>query len=533
MSVTCIKNALVYDGSGAEPYNGDVVFCEDGILSAGGAWDKPCDEVIDARGRVVCPGFIDMHRHLDVRPFCDSWTGETELRQGITSTVAGQCGISLTPSSDRWIKEQYAFDEPVLGRIPAGLPKTYPDYVSALEKRRLPVNMAATVGLGSIRISLKGFSDAPFTDDEICTAQDILDESLRLGAPGASVGIMYLPECYTTKDEYVRLLRPLAEHDGLLSAHIRGEGDSLVRSIDEIIEIAGRAGVRLEISHFKSCGTANWRREIYKAIDLIEAARARGQDVKCDFYPYDGGSTALTTMLPPAYVHGDMASALRRLGTKAGAEEFERAARMEYADWDNFALTLGWERIIISGVTLDENKKYLGMNVRDAAERYGFASSEALAAHLMSSEEGKTAIINMSMCQDDIDVIARLPYSSVISDSIYADTDTPHPRMFGAMPKLLADYVLRRKVLTMEEGIRKMTSLPAMQMGLKTKGCILPGMDADLLLFDKDNFRDNAVYESPAHYATGLDGMWIGGRRVIEDDRVLTREAGCFIRRGM
>ena len=533
MAVLRIINARIYDGSLNPPVDGEVWIRGDKIVSVGAS--RPglqADETVDARGRVVCPAFVDIHRHLDVKPFTD-WTGETELRQGIATTVVGNCGMSMTPVSPEYAAAHYAFEEPVLGPMCENPPQTYRAYLAALESRPLPLNIAAMIGTGAVRISLKGFSNAPFTQEEMRKAQALIADSLDAGAPGVSLGIMYLPECYGSIDEFAEMLKPVGERGGVICTHIRGEDNSLVSSVEEVVEIARRAGCALEISHFKSCGVKNWRREIFKAIERVEAARARGQDVTCDLYPYDRGSTALTTMLPPAFVRGDMDAALRRLGTPEGVEEFRESAAVEYPDWDNSTLSVGWDRILISAVVREENRKYVGLSVAEGAARYGYADAPALAAHLMHDEDGRTSIITRSMCQDDIDVIARLPYASFISDAIYNETDTPHPRMYGSMPKVIREYVRERGLLTMEEAIHKMTAQPAARMGLEGRGELKPGAFADVLMFDPAVFRDNATFESPARLASGLDLMLVNGRKVIENDVLLTSAAGRCLRRGI
>ncbi len=529
--ITCIRDGLIYDGSLNSPARGDVWIEGERIIAVGHApGEISADCVIDAHGRMVTPGFIDIHRHTDAKPFT-GWRGEAELRQGIATTIAGNCGISLAPANAKDPWEQYTFDEPVLGPVCENPPASFPEYMDHLCAKNLPLNMGAMIGTGSVRISLKGFDSAPFSKRELEQAEGVIREALDAGASGVSLGIMYLPECYGTTQEFARMLKPVGEKGSLITTHIRGEGDSMVRSVAEVIEIADRAGCALEISHFKSCGAKNWRRQIHEAIDLIEKARAAGQDVSCDFYPYEGGSTALTTMLPPAFVRGDMKNALQRLGTKQGVQEFRISTQQEYADWDSFALTLGWERILISGVTLPEHRRMLGMRMTDAAEKFGYDDAEALAAHLMHSEDGKTAIINMSMCQDDIDTIAKLPYSIAISDAIYADTDTPHPRMFGAQPKLLREYVRERGVLSMQEAIHKLTQLPAKRMGLTGRGALTPGAWADVLIFDPERFTDHATFSDPARLTTGLDLMLISGKKVIENDEILSHHAGLALRR--
>ena len=213
-----------------------------------------------------------------------------------------------------------------------------------------------------------------------------------------------------------------------------------------------------------------------------------------DFYPYTGGSTALTTMLPPAFVKGDMAAALKALGTREGVDEFRAFSRLRYDGWDNYALTLGWERIIVSGVCREHNRKFCGLTVTDAAQKFGFDDAEALAAHLMHDEAGQTSIINLSMHPDDVDAVARLPYASVISDALYADSDTPHPRKFGAMPRLWVDFVRARHVL------------------------------------EPDAFRDCATYSSPTRPAQGVRALYVNGQARILSDALTGAPSGRLIR---
>lgn len=517
-----IKNGLVYDGLGRPGVREDI-FLEQGLIKAMGksAENQPADLVIDAAGQVVCPGFVDIHRHCDIKPLYDEHFGECELAQGITTVVVGNCGISPTPCPPgrQERKEMYDFYEPVLGPIAPEMPETYEEYLEALDSARLPVNMAAMVGTGAVRISIKGFSDAPYTNEELKKARESIERAMKSGAPGVSLGIMYLPECYTTADEFAYILEPVGRYGGVITTHIRGEGNKMVESVAEVIEIAKKAGCALEISHFKSCGIKNWRKDIHTAIGLIEKARAEGQDITCDFYPYDGGSTALTTMLPPDFVKGDMAFALEYLGTEEGVEEFRRKSRVNWEDWDNFCILLGWDRILISGVVTDKFLPMVGMSIEEAAGKFGYKDAEALAAALMHEEEGKTAIINMSMCQEDMDTVAKLPYSNVISDAIYGKTDRPHPRMFGAFPKIIREYVKERGIYTLEEAIKKMTSQPAARMGIEKRGYLAEGNYADILIFDPDQFCDHGTYADPARLASGLEYCIVNGEIVIQHDR--------------
>jgi len=523
---------MVYDGLGTKGRMEDVFIRNNKIIKIGAYSEETADIVIDATGKIVCPGFVDIHRHHDAKLLFDKNFGKIELRQGITTAVCGNCGISITPrpiDNDR-AAEYYAFEEPVMGSVRRDGPVTFKEYLKLLDQAALPLNISAMVGTGTVKICVKGFSDTPYSEKELDQAQALIEDALFEGAPGISLGIMYIPECYSSTDEFARILEPVGRHNKVITTHIRGEGDSMVQSVREAIELARRSGCALEISHFKSCGIKNWRRDIHRAIEVIENARKEGLDVTCDFYPYDGGSTALTTMLPPKFVAGDLQNALNMLGTWEGVEKFRQASRILYPDWDNFCITLGWERILISGTYLPENKKFKGKYITNAAKEYGFTDSEALAAYLMHSENGKTSIINMSMCQDDIDTVARLPYSNIISDAIYGDTDTPHPRMYGAFPKIIREYVNERHTLTLEEAIRKMTSQPADRLGLSDRGRLISGAAADVLVFELEKFRDYASYAQPKQFAAGLDYCIVNGKIAVEYDRITEDKNGMNLR---
>lgn len=537
MSQWLLQDGLVYDGTGADPYPADIRLTGNRIAEIAPHLSKEAGETcISLHGKVVTPGFIDIHRHCDKNPFepCSGVHpyGEVLLRQGITSVLTGNCGISMYPQNPASsVRQQMAdYYAPVLGDISRYFDLTsYPDYLARLSKTRLPVNTGAMIGMGAVRIAVKGFSDASFTSSEICRCQEIIQEALSLGAPGVSIGLMYLPECYETINELGEILKPVGDYGRIVTAHIRGEGDSLVKSVEEVLQIGKLAGCKVEISHFKSCGVSNWNKEIHRAIRLIEDARSSGQEAACDFYPYDCGSTTLMSMIPPAFVGSSVSDTLARLKTEAGQNQLHEMLKKTYDDWDNYVISLGWDKVILSAASRPKNQSMIGKSISEIAKEYGYPDETAAASHLLTSENGTAAIIIRSMDQADVDAVAALPYSCLISDAIYAETDRPHPRMYGAFPHFIEDYVCRRHVLSLPAAIHKMTGLPAARMNLRARGLIKEGYFADVNVFDPSSLKAPSDYTHPAILAEGLSWCFLNGTPVVKNDEVLSLSEGSFL----
>jgi N-acyl-D-aspartate/D-glutamate deacylase len=468
---------------------------------------------IDACGRVVTPGFVDIHRHADVACLADPCFGTTELAQGITTAINGNCGIAPVPAPEnsQWREELYRYIEPVIGTVKAGLPFTsYGEYAAAMSSRKFPLNIGFLAAAGAIKTAVKGFSRAQFTGAEMEKAQNLVEEAMNCGARGISFGLMYRPECYSTFDELTLLARAAARHGGILTAHIRGEGGFLVQSVDEVIEIAQRAEIPLNISHFKAAGIKNWRSAIFRAIDKIESARARGQEVTADFYPYNGGSTTLLSLVPPSMFEAAIAALAEKLSKKKGVETLRHEINREHENWDNMALSIGWDRVIINSPFLEENADCRGKSMTLIAKERGLADEAELLAELIVSEKGRTGIIVLSMAEEDIETVAALPWTCLISDALYSGG--PHPRLNGSFPKFLRVFVREKKLLSMETAVAKMTSMPARRMGLLNRGLLKESAPADILIFDSEKFTDNADYINPLPHAEGMETVIVNGQ---------------------
>lgn len=525
-----ISNAVIIDGSGSKAYNSDILV-DKGIIKDIGKFDAiDAHEMIDAEGRCLTPGFIDIHRHADFKVLGTEF-GEAELCQGITTCISGNCGMSAAPCPPEQKKGLYKYLEPCLGKVSDGEGfSSFKDYVKLIANKPLPLNMGAYVGSGTIRIAVKGFDQSPMNAEEMQKAKSYISEAMQSGAMGLSMGIMYVPECSYSRDELTELAREAGKYKGILTTHIRGEGDSMVDSVAEVIDIGRRAEIPLNISHFKAAGINNWGENLHRAIELIEAARTKGQDVTCDVYPYEAGSTMLVTLIPPSFLAQGMEEMLEKFNEKSERDRLRFELSRKHDDWDNLVLSLGWERVVISSVNREENKKFIGKSIAEIARDTCQDQVDCVCSFLQS-EEGRVGMVIFSMSMDDVIRVMKLPYSMIISDSIYPPAGNPHPRLYGSFPRVISQFVRKSGVLTLEEAVRKMTSMPANRMGLKDRGLVKPGYTADLLLFNPDKVLDTATYENSIQPAKGMDIVLLGGETVVRNGIPTGINKGSFLRK--
>lgn len=520
MQRTLIRGGLVVDGTGGEPVKADVLV-EDGHIARVAPGLEAADALLlDASGKAVTPGFIDIHRHCDIAALNDPRFGAAELAQGLTTVVGGNCGLSLAPMSEAYAAQAEAHIAPCLG--PArGL--RFDDggaYMRALAAKPPRVSMGMLVGLGAVKAAVKGFEKAPFAPCEMARARELISRALDAGMLGLSMGVMYSPECYNSSGEYASLLSAAAPYGRPVCCHIRGEGDGLVASVREVIGWGERAGIPVHISHFKCTGIRNWGRGVFEAVAEIEAARARGLDVTCDVYPYDAGATTLSSLLPPCVLEDDNERLWDKLGTVRGVEEVRSALSRPHAGWDNMAVSIGWERIRIGGAELGDGYDCAGKNLDAIARERGWDDSVHALCEILFRTRGNAGVVVHSMAPGDVDAAVRLPYAAIISDALYGEGPS-HPRRYGAFTRALRDLVHERKVLTLAEAVHKMTELPARRLGIRDVGALSPGMRADICVFDPARVRDHATYAEPERMSTGMDMVLINGRIVWREEQPL------------
>lgn len=479
----------------------------------------PC-RVVDAAGYAVTPGFLDVHRHCDYAAVSEPDFGEIELSQGLTGVFGGNCGLGIAPSGELWRQSQYDYVEPCLGAVPSHVAYSkFGEYMDALDRADCPLHVGCFLGMGAVRAAVKGYESAPFTGRQMEEAAFLIREGLEAGAAGISMGIMYQPECYSTEDEVVTLLRTAAPYGRVLTCHIRGEGNNLVSSLEEVIGYAQKAELALNISHFKVTGMKNWGRGLTEAIALLEKKRDEGMDITVDFYPYAGGSTTLLSLIPLTFLENTLEETIAKLEKREGRQKLFDEIYREHPGWDNMVTSIGWERIVISSVREVTYRGLCGLSMREAAQRCGYDDPCELLCELMLSEQGKVGIVLMSMSMEDVETIARLPYASLISDALYGKSDCPHPRLYGAFPEFLTGFVFQKKLLSLEEAVKKMTRMPAERLGLQKRGRLAEGYYADLNIFRPDELKAPATYEKPRQLSHGIYCTFVDGICVRKQDK--------------
>ena len=510
-----IRNASVLDGSGAPAFPADVALHGGAIAAIGDLSNASAVHTIDAAGRTLTPGFIDIHRHGDAALFRPDF-GRAELAQGLTTILNGNCGLSLAPVSGPHAEEVLNYLAPIVGTAERTF-SSLSDYRSAVQSTPLRLNTGMLVGMGTLRACVAGFESRPLTDGEYARLHAALRQALSEGALGVSLGLGYAPECFYSTEELIRALEPLKDSGTVITVHMRQEGDGVVDALREMIAVARALNTPVEISHLKAIGKRNWNRAVPEMLSLLEQARAEGLDITCDLYPYPAGSTQLIHVLPPEFQAGGTEALTAALRDPAQRAAMRR--RMERdSDFENIFLLVGPENIRATSLHLPEHRPFEGKSITEIAAAQGKDPFDAL-FDLLAAECCQVSMIDFIAAEEDIEAILRSPLSGVISDSTYPEGGLCHRRVYGTYPRLLETYVKERGVLTLPEAIHKITRKPADRFGLPRKGRIEIGADADLCLFDPGRIHETGTWENPQQLAAGMDYVFVGGIPAIDDGR--------------
>lgn len=522
-----LKNGLIVDGTGKKGFIGSVAVENDIITAIGDITAEGFDEVIDANGRVISPGFIDTHSHSDLELFLDPYVGP-KVSQGITTELLGQDGISLAPLPEKYIspwRKNLAGLEGDSDEIDWTY-KTVDGYLNMMEKAGVGLNEAYLVPHGNVRMEVVGLDNVVATDEDLRKMCDVLRRELEAGAYGLSTGLIYMPCAYSDTRELVELCKVVAEYDGVFVIHQRSEADTILDSMKEVIEIGRQSGVKVHFSHFKVCGRKNWDL-IEPVIELLEQAKAEGIRVSFDQYPYVAGSTMLGVILPPWVHDGGTDKLIKRLEDPELRKKMICDIENGIPGWDNFIDFAGLDQIYVTSVKTKANEDLIGKSLIEIGKLRGKDPYEAT-FDLLHDEENAVGMVDFYGKEEHIITFMQRPEQNVCTDGLLGGK--PHPRVYGAFPRVLGKYVREEKALLLEAAIRKMSGKAAEVLGIKNRGILAVGNFADIVVFNPETIIDKGSFVNPVQYAEGIEYVLVNGQIVLEQGKQIKIKAGKVLR---
>ena len=513
-----LRGGTVYDGTGGAPFVADVAIRGDRIAAIGDLSDARAGEEIDARGLAVAPGFINMLSWA-AEPLLEDGRSLSDVMQGVTLEVFGE-GWSMGPLNER-MKERTREEQGDIRYEVAWT--TLGEFLDHLVARGVSTNVASFVGATTVRIHELGYDDRPATPEEMERMRGLVRAAMRDGALGVGASLAYVPAVFAPTEELIELTREAAAHGGMYIAHIRNEGDRLLESVDEHLEILRRANARGEIYHLKASGKDNWPK-LEEAIRRIEAARAAGVEVTADVYPYHASSTGLNIDFPSWLMEGGHEAFMRRLRDP----EARRRAVEETA-------LIPPEDILLVSFKNPELRHLIGRTLAEVAAERGTGPVEA-AMDLMAADDSRVGTVRFTMSEDNVRRKIALPWVSFCSDSGSVAPEPPftnsqpHPRAYGSFARVLGRYVREEGVLTLEEAVRRLTGFPAANLRLDRRGLLEVGYFADVVVFDPATITDHATFEKPHQLATGVEHVLINGEQVVRDGAHTGAKPGRVVR---
>lgn len=519
-----IRDASIVDGTGNPAYRADIGVVGERIVEIRAGLAGDAREIIDAGGRVMSPGFIDAHTHDDLALLRRGLV-EAKMQQGVTTAVIGNCGFGLAPVSAAYSDAVRDYAAPVLGEDGEQWQwESTGAFFDALQARALGQHVCALVPHGVVRAAVMGFKAQVASEPEMAAQESLVREAMQAGAAGMSLGLAYVPGRYATTGELVRLGRIVGGYGGVVASHMRGEGDTCIDSIHEMLTLAEQAEVAVHISHLKLTGRKNWG-QMQRVLDVIADARARGIDITVDVYPYAAGSTTITQVLPPWMMEGGIERMMERLRDGDMQRQMQQDIAKGLDGWENPLGSNGWERVYVATVGREQNKQYEGKNLVEIGEMMGMEVGDAL-ARLMLDEEGRIAVLMFTMDERDVDQVVEAPFSMIGSDGLPVLSGRPHPRLYGTFPRFIKRYVRERKSMSLEEAVAKVTAMVARRFGLAERGVIAEGKAADLVIFDAGTISDRATFEVPQQYPEGIAAVVVAGQPVVLNGAVTANWSG-------
>ena len=520
-----VKNGRIIDGSGDEAYVSDIAIKDNKIIKIAKKINKKAKMVIDARDKNVAPGFIDMHSH-DESVIFNTSTVKPKVKQGVTTVVNGNCGLGFIPVNEDNKEELYDFASKLFDTDNLDINwSNYEMYKKILSGKKLGINIVNLIPHGSLRISVMGFKEKTANKDELKEMGDILTRYLEDGVYGMSTGLLYPPCSYADLDELIYLSKILAKYNKIFTIHMRNESDKIINSVKNAVKIAHETGVSVEISHLNISGRANWGKS-KEVLDIITQARKEGYNVNCDQYPYKAGSTFISALLPQWALDGGTNTLIKKLKSNENniKEKIKNDIEKGLEGWDNIIKSTGWDNIIINSIKNDNKKGMVGKSLREISDHLNIDKYELL-YKLIVEENGEVTVLIFSVDEKDLYRIFKNEFVMIGSDGLKLD-GKPHPRLFGTYFKILDKFIKSQGLVSLEEGVRKMTKLPAEKLNLEQRGEIKENYFADLVIFDYENIKDLSTYEHPQVTGEGIEYVFVNGKLVVEGKELVGKEGG-------
>ena len=521
-----IVGARIVDGAGNPWFRADVGIRGDRIAEVGTLRGRAAQRTIDAADRVLSPGFIDMMGQSTLVLVTDPPSAESKLRQGITTYLSGEGG-SPAPQSEATLTDPPVVDADTLRW------RTYSEYFDILERRGIPLNVVHDVGLTQVRQVVLGDRDVAPSPEQLEEMKALVRQGMEDGAVGTSTSLIYPPAVYASTEELVELTRVAGEYGGVYFTHMRNESQGVLEAIREAITVGSGAGVPVHIYHLKAAGQENWPL-MADALALIDSARAAGMDVTADIYPYIRNGIGLGSFLHPRHYADGTEAFLQTLSNPDVRAALRREVETT-SDWENWYRHVGmdWENVLIVSASDAVDPGVINRSVAGAADLLG---TDPWNAFFDLVQAGGVSVNPRSMNEEQKWLALRAEYVMIDTDASPVNPGTEasaHPRAFGAFPRVISKYVREDSVLSLEDAVRRMSSMAAQRLGLHDRGLIAPGMAADVLIFDPDGIRDVADFGSEAmRYAEGVDYLFVNGELVIDEGVLLDVQPGRVLRRG-
>ena len=481
-----IKNGRIVDGTGNSWYYGDLAIANGKVVATGVLKDYSAGRIIDAKNKIIAPGFIDVHTHIEGDEVKNP-TADNFIYDGVTTVVTGNCGSSRTDIGE---------------------------YLKMVDSLKTSVNVATLIGHNNVRREVMGRENRPATEEELKQMELLVEKAMKDGAKGLSTGLIYIPGAYAPTDEIVRLATVASKHNGVYATHMRSEGEKVVDAINETLNIGKQANIPVQISHFKVGGQSK-AGKANQTLAMVEDARKQGIEVTIDQYPYTASSTSLSSMLPADVLSGTNEQVTARLKDPAVIkqirEDMLKGLKRRGLKHFSYAVVANYRAdTTLNGKSIEE------INVIKGRKHKAKKEVETVIEMQLN---GGAGMVFHGMWEDDVQHIMKYPFNMVASDAsirIFGE-GVPHPRGYGSNGKVLAEYVRNKKIITLEEAIRRMTSLPAQKFRLKDRGLLVPGYAADVVIFDPEEVQDQSTYTKPHAYTKGFETVIVNGSVVVEN----------------